>query len=100
MGAVSPGVKFLGRKCDHSRPSSGKIKNEWRYAFPPPVRLHVEGQLCLFVEIQFIFFLWFSWSDQTVFNEEYKQQLLISNIPILLSFPHLVVPGITPRVEL
>ena len=58
-GAVSSWVKLLGRECDHSRPSSGEVKIQWRYAFPPAVRLHVEGQLCLYLEIQF-FFWWFT----------------------------------------
>jgi len=30
-----PGLKRLGRKADHSSPSSAEVKNEWIYASTP-----------------------------------------------------------------
>jgi len=38
MGSY-PGVKRLGRQADHSPPSSAAVKNVWRYASSPPIRL-------------------------------------------------------------
>jgi hypothetical protein len=35
-----PGVKRPGREADHSPPSSAEVKNAWRYASTPPIRLH------------------------------------------------------------
>jgi hypothetical protein len=35
-GAVTPGVKWPGRKADHSPPSSADVKNEWSYNSAPP----------------------------------------------------------------
>jgi hypothetical protein len=34
-GALSLGVKLLGRKADHSPPSSSKVKNAWSYTSIP-----------------------------------------------------------------
>jgi hypothetical protein len=34
-GAVSLGVKRLGREADHSPPSSADVKNAWSYTFTP-----------------------------------------------------------------
>jgi hypothetical protein len=39
-GALSLGVKRLGREADHSPPSSFEVKNAWSYTSTPPVRLH------------------------------------------------------------
>jgi hypothetical protein len=39
-GALSLGVKRLGHEADHSLLSTGKMKNEWSYTSPPPIRLH------------------------------------------------------------
>ena len=88
-GAVSSWVKLLGRECDHSRPSSGEVKIEWRYAFPPAVRLHVEGQLCLYLEIQFIFFLCGLLSLIKRYGE-YKQQSLIFRwfVPVVCNYKY------------
>jgi len=38
-GAVSLGVRRLGREADHSPPSSSEVKNAWSYTYTPPVRL-------------------------------------------------------------
>jgi hypothetical protein len=35
-GAISPGVKELGHAADHSPPSSGEVKEEWRYSSITP----------------------------------------------------------------
>jgi hypothetical protein len=40
-GALTPGVKQLGREVDHSPPSSAKVKSEWSYTSTPPICLHV-----------------------------------------------------------
>jgi hypothetical protein len=37
---LSPGVKRQGREADNSPPPSAKVKNAWRYASTPPIRLH------------------------------------------------------------
>jgi hypothetical protein len=39
-GALSLGVKGLGRKTDLSPPSSAEVKNAWSYTFTPQIRLH------------------------------------------------------------
>jgi hypothetical protein len=39
-GAVSLGVKWPGRKAEHSPPSSAEVKNVWRYTSTLPIRLH------------------------------------------------------------
>jgi hypothetical protein len=39
-GALSRGVKRLGREADHSPPSSVVVKNFWSNTSTPPVRLH------------------------------------------------------------
>jgi len=39
-GALSLGVKQLGREADHSSLSSAKVKNAWNYTFTPSVCLH------------------------------------------------------------
>jgi hypothetical protein len=39
-GALSLGLKLPQREADHSPPSSVEVKNEWRYTFTPPIRLH------------------------------------------------------------
>jgi hypothetical protein len=39
-GALSSGVKRLGREADHSHPCSAEVKNAWRYASTPPKRFH------------------------------------------------------------
>jgi hypothetical protein len=36
MGALSLGIKRLGREVDHSPPSSAEIKNEWSYTYTSP----------------------------------------------------------------
>jgi hypothetical protein len=36
LGALSPGVKLLGREADHSPPSSAEVKNAWSYIFTHP----------------------------------------------------------------
>ena len=33
--AFTLALKWLGREADHSPPSSGKVKNEWRCSSPP-----------------------------------------------------------------
>jgi hypothetical protein len=35
-GALSPGVKRLGRKADHSPPTSAEVKKMWLYTSTPP----------------------------------------------------------------
>jgi hypothetical protein len=35
-GALSPGVKRLGREADHSPPASAGVKKMWIYIFTPP----------------------------------------------------------------
>jgi hypothetical protein len=40
QGALSLGVKRLGREADHSPPSSAEVKNAWIYTSTPPIRLH------------------------------------------------------------
>jgi hypothetical protein len=40
-GALSPGVKWQGRKADHSSPASAEVKKMWIYTSTPPIRLHV-----------------------------------------------------------
>jgi hypothetical protein len=39
-GALSMGVRRLGREADHSSPSSAEVKNAWSCISTPPVRLH------------------------------------------------------------
>jgi hypothetical protein len=39
-GALSLGVKRLGRGADHSPPASAEVKNAWSYTSTPPIRLH------------------------------------------------------------
>jgi hypothetical protein len=39
-GALSLGVKRLGREADNSAPSSAEVKNEWSDTSTPPIRLH------------------------------------------------------------
>jgi hypothetical protein len=39
-GALSLGVKQLGREVDHSPPSSAEVKNVWSYTSTLPIRLH------------------------------------------------------------
>jgi hypothetical protein len=41
FGIHSSGVKRRGREVVQSRLSSAKVKNEWTYTSPPPIRLHV-----------------------------------------------------------
>jgi len=36
QSALSPGLKQLGRKTDHSPPSSAEVQNEWNYTYTPP----------------------------------------------------------------
>jgi hypothetical protein len=43
-GALSLGVKRLGREAEHSPPSSAEVKNAWSYTSTPPIRLH--GVVC------------------------------------------------------
>jgi hypothetical protein len=38
-GALSPGVKRLGRQAGHSPPTSAEVKKTWIYTSTPP-RLH------------------------------------------------------------
>jgi len=38
-GALSLGIKRLGREADHSRPSSAEVKNTWSYASIAPLLL-------------------------------------------------------------
>jgi len=42
-GALSLGLKLLGREADHSPPVPlvPKSKNAWSYTSTPPIRLHV-----------------------------------------------------------
>jgi hypothetical protein len=53
-GAVSLGVKLLGRQADHSPPSSAAVKNEWsytplpQYAFMAWCSVKAQGQLYLY----------------------------------------------------
>jgi hypothetical protein len=35
-GALSPGVKRLGREADHSPPTSAELKKMWVYTSTPP----------------------------------------------------------------
>jgi hypothetical protein len=39
-GALFLGVKWPGRKADHSPPSSAEVKNEWCYTSTHTIRLH------------------------------------------------------------
>jgi hypothetical protein len=39
-GALTLGVKRLGREADHSPPSSAKDKNVWSYTSTPSICLH------------------------------------------------------------
>jgi hypothetical protein len=39
-GALSVGVKRLGREADGSPLSSAEVKNAWFYTSTPPIRLH------------------------------------------------------------
>jgi hypothetical protein len=43
LGAFTAGVKRPGRKPDYSPPSGVEVKNEWRYAAAPPIRLQWRG---------------------------------------------------------
>jgi hypothetical protein len=36
LEALSPGVKWLGHKADHSPSSSAEVKNVWSYTSTPP----------------------------------------------------------------
>jgi hypothetical protein len=36
LGALSPGVKWLGHETDHSPPNSAKVKKTWIYTSTPP----------------------------------------------------------------
>jgi hypothetical protein len=53
LGALSPGVKWLGHEADHSLPSSAKVKNMWCFT-SIPVYLHgvmlslAQGKLYLY----------------------------------------------------
>jgi hypothetical protein len=40
---LSPGVKQLGHKSDHSLPSSAKVKNAWSYTSTPSIYVHGIG---------------------------------------------------------
>jgi hypothetical protein len=35
-GALSPGIKQLGRDTDHSPPTSAEVKKTWIYTYTPP----------------------------------------------------------------
>jgi hypothetical protein len=35
-GALSPGVKQLGREADYSPPASAEVKKMWIYRYTPP----------------------------------------------------------------
>jgi hypothetical protein len=37
---LSPRLNLLASEAVHLPPSSAKVKNEWRYAFTPPICLH------------------------------------------------------------
>jgi hypothetical protein len=39
-GALSPGVKRVGRVADQSPPNNGEVKKTWIYTSTPPIRLH------------------------------------------------------------
>jgi hypothetical protein len=40
-GALSQGIKLLGREADHSTPSSAEVKEcVWSYTSTSPIRLH------------------------------------------------------------
>jgi hypothetical protein len=39
-GALSLGVKRLGREADHSSPSSAEVKNAWSSTSTPSIGLH------------------------------------------------------------
>jgi hypothetical protein len=39
-GALSSGVKRLGREANHSYPSSAEVENAWSYTSAPPICLH------------------------------------------------------------
>jgi hypothetical protein len=39
LGVLTLRIKWLGRKADHSPPSSAQIKNVWSYTSTAPVRL-------------------------------------------------------------
>jgi hypothetical protein len=39
-GALSLGLKRLGRGANHSLPSRVEVKNTWSYTFTTPIRLH------------------------------------------------------------
>jgi hypothetical protein len=40
LGALSLGVKRLGREANHSPPSSAEVKNAWNNIFTLPIRLY------------------------------------------------------------
>jgi hypothetical protein len=40
LGALSLGVRRLGREADHSPPPSAEVKNAWNYTSTPSIRLH------------------------------------------------------------
>jgi hypothetical protein len=46
LGSTQPptqkvsGIKQLGRKADHSSPSSAEVKNAWSYTVTPSLRFH------------------------------------------------------------
>ena len=40
MGVISPGIKWLGSRTDHSPPSSVKVKNGWSYTSIPNGHLY------------------------------------------------------------
>jgi len=39
-GALSLGVKLLGREADHSPTCNAAVKNAWSCISTPPIRLH------------------------------------------------------------
>jgi hypothetical protein len=39
-GALSLGIKRLGREADHSSPSSAEVKNAWSYTSTHAIRFH------------------------------------------------------------
>jgi hypothetical protein len=40
QGALSSGVKWLGREADHSPPPSTEVNNAWHYTSTPSIHLH------------------------------------------------------------
>jgi hypothetical protein len=88
-GALSVGVKRPVREAEHTPPSSGEVKNAWKYTSTPPIRLHGVVLSLKSTETTFTFYITFNVRNVCCLTLD-MHQIMYTEVHTILPFSYCV----------